>query len=159
MVGLMRGSGTALTCLLLLATVKVADGSPAPASPGVPSSDPAAQDKPAGTTAPAPAQAPGQAQAKPDVAVLFSQPGDEPPRPFVPLHARTVDDRQRSEAVRLYAAARALEDQKAFSDAVALLQQVQKLDPESVAIARRLSRIYLAPWASPSWLSSTAGRY
>ena len=95
------------------------------------------------------AQAPSQAQAKPDVAVLFSQPGDEPPRPFVPLHARTVDDRQRSEAVRLYTAARALEDQKAFSDAVALLQQAQKLDPESVAIARRLSRIYLGALGKP----------
>jgi tetratricopeptide (TPR) repeat protein len=86
---------------------------------------------------------------RPDVAAPFSQPGDDVPRPFVPLQARTVDDRQRTEAVRLYTAARALEDQKAFNDAVALLQQAQKLDPESVAIARRLSRIYLGALGRP----------
>ena len=104
MVGLMRGLGMALTYLLLLAAAKWAEGSPALPPPGVPSIAPAAQDKPAGTSARAQAQA--QSQGKPDVSSLFSQPGDEPPRPFVPLHARTVDDRQRSEAVRLYTAAR-----------------------------------------------------
>jgi tetratricopeptide (TPR) repeat protein len=60
-----------------------------------------------------------------------------------------VDDRQRSEALRLYAAARALEDRGAFSDAVSLLQQAQKLDPESVAIVRRLSRIYVGALGRP----------
>ena len=96
------------------------------------------------TDKPAPA-----ADAKLDVGAFFRQPGDEPPRPFVPLHASTVDDRQRTEALRLYTAARALEDQRSFSEAVALLQQAQKLDPESVAITRRLSRIYLGALGTP----------
>jgi tetratricopeptide (TPR) repeat protein len=83
------------------------------------------------------------------VAAVFSQPGDDPPRPFVPLSASTVDDRQRTEALRLYTAARALEDRGSFADAVALLQQAQKLDPESVAILRRLSRIYIGAMGRP----------
>jgi tetratricopeptide (TPR) repeat protein len=45
--------------------------------------------------------------------------------------------------VRLYSAARALEDRRAWSDAVTLLQEALKLDPDSLAIARRLSRIYI----------------
>ena len=40
-------------------------------------------------------------------------------------------------------AARALEDRKAFAEAVNLLQEANKLDPDSVAIARRLSRLYI----------------
>jgi tetratricopeptide (TPR) repeat protein len=99
------------------------------------------QDAPA---APVPAQ-----RARPDVAPLFSQPGDDPPRPFVPLRASTVDDRQRTEALRLYSAARALEDRRQFNEAVALLQQAQKLDPESVAIPRRLGRIYIGALGRP----------
>jgi tetratricopeptide (TPR) repeat protein len=60
-----------------------------------------------------------------------------------------VDDRQRIEALRLYTAARALEDHGAFADAVSLLQQAQKLDPESVAIVRRLGRIYVGALGRP----------
>ena len=69
--------------------------------------------------------------------------------PFVPLRPSTVDDRRRTEAVRLYSAARALEDQRAWSDAVILLQEAAKLDPDSIAIARRLCRIYVGALGRP----------
>jgi tetratricopeptide (TPR) repeat protein len=101
------------------------------------------------------ARAPGAPRAevvspsRPDVSALFGQQGDDPPRPFVPLRPTTVDDRQQIEAERLYAAARALEDRGAFNDAVALLQQAQKLAPESLAILRRLSRIYIGALSKP----------
>lgn len=42
----------------------------------------------------------------------FAQPGEEPPHPLVPLRPLTVDDRRQTEAVRLFIAARALEDQR-----------------------------------------------
>ncbi len=80
---------------------------------------------------------------------FLAQPGDDPPRPFVPLRPSTVDDRRRTEAVRLYSAARALEDQRNWSDAVILLQQAAKLDPDSIAIARRLCRIYVGALGRP----------
>src|ERR1017187_3898182 len=76
-----------------------------------------------------------------DVSEFFAQPGDDPPRPFVPLRPSTLDDRRRLEAVRLYIAGRALEDRRAWTDAVSLLQEALKLEPDSIAIARRLSRI------------------
>ena len=80
---------------------------------------------------------------------FLGQPGDDPPRPFVPLRPSTVDDRRRIEAVRLDIAARALEDHRKWDDAVALLQQAPKLDPDSVAIARRLGRIYVGALGRP----------
>jgi tetratricopeptide (TPR) repeat protein len=79
----------------------------------------------------------------------FSQPGDDPPRAFVPLRPATVDDRRRIEAVRLYSAARALEDLRRWTDAVSLLQEASKLDPDSVAIPRRLSKIYIGALGRP----------
>ena len=51
--------------------------------------------------------------------------------------------------MRLYSTARALEDQRAWSDAVTLLQEALKLDPDSLAIARRLSRIYIGALGRP----------
>ena len=51
--------------------------------------------------------------------------------------------------MRLYATARGLEDRGSFNEAVVLLQQAQKLDPDSVAIPRRLSRIYLGALGRP----------
>ncbi|MBV8488728.1 MAG: tetratricopeptide repeat protein, partial [Planctomycetaceae bacterium] len=87
--------------------------------------------------------------AKPDAAAFLTQPGDDLPRPFVPLHPGTVEDRQRIEALRLYTTARALEDRGAFGEAVDLLQQALKLDPESVAILRRLNRIYIGALGRP----------
>ena len=134
MVRFMRWPGWALRSLSLLALASFPGGATGSSSPEL------AQAQ----TAPAPA-----AGVKPDVAAVFSQPGDDPPRPFVPLSASTVDDRQRTEALRLYTAARALEDRGSYNDAVALLQQAQKLAPESVAILRRLSRIYIGALGRP----------
>jgi tetratricopeptide (TPR) repeat protein len=99
--------------------------------------------------APAAADKPGQASAPSTAPEFFAQPGEQPAQPFVPLRPSTVDDRRRIEAVRLYSAARALEDQRAWSDAVNLLQEALKLDPDSLAIARRLSRIYIGALARP----------
>ncbi len=89
------------------------------------------------------------ASSRSDTSGLLAQPGDDPARPFVPLRASTVDDRQRIEVVRLYSAARALEDRHEWKDAVSLLQQAIKLDPSSIAVARRLSRIYIGALGRP----------
>lgn len=71
----------------------------------------------------------------------FALPGEDPPMPFVPLHPRTVEDRKRVEALTAFSVARALEDQRSWSEAIALLDQALKLDPNSVTILRRLSRL------------------
>ena len=89
------------------------------------------------------------------------------PASSVPLRPATVEDRRRLEAVRLYTAARGLEDRGLWTDAVALLQEASKLDPDSVAIARRLAKIYigalgrpdLAIAVRPSRPRDRAGRY
>jgi tetratricopeptide (TPR) repeat protein len=86
---------------------------------------------------------------RPELATFFSQPGDDPPRSSLPLRPATVDDRRRLEATRLYTAARALEDRGLWTDAVALLQEASKLDPDSVAIARRLGKIYIGALGRP----------
>ncbi|WP_165250577.1 tetratricopeptide repeat protein [Paludisphaera soli] len=100
--------------------------------------------------APAPkGAAPAEAAPRPDVTELYERLGDDPPKPFVPQNPQTVEDRKRIEAVRLYTAARALEDRRAFADAADVLQEAYKLDPESTAIARRLSRLYVGPLARP----------
>jgi len=91
----------------------------------------------------------GPASSRAGGALLLAQPGDDPARPFVPLRASTVDDRRRLEVVRLYSAARALEDRHAWTDAVSLLQEALKLDPGSIAVARRLSRIYVRALGRP----------
>jgi tetratricopeptide (TPR) repeat protein len=80
---------------------------------------------------------------------FLGQPGDEGAVPFVPLRPSTVDDRRKLEAVRLYTAARALEDQRAWSDAVVLLQEALKLDPDSIAVTRRLCRLYVGALGRP----------
>jgi tetratricopeptide (TPR) repeat protein len=84
-----------------------------------------------------------------DGSLLLLQPGDDLTQPFVPLRPSTVDDRRRVEVVRLYSAARALEDRRAWTDAASLLQEALKLDPESIAVARRLSRIYIGALGRP----------
>ena len=80
---------------------------------------------------------------------ILNQLESDPPGPFVPLKPRTVDEGREIEAVRLYSAARSLEDQRRWSDAAALLQDALKLDPESVAIPKRLSRLYVGPLRNP----------
>jgi len=76
-------------------------------------------------------------------------PDGEEIKPFVPLHPRTVENREETEVVRLFSVARALEARRAFADAAEVLLEAAKLDPDSVAIARRLCRLYLGPLARP----------
>jgi tetratricopeptide (TPR) repeat protein len=84
-----------------------------------------------------------------DIVTFYRQQGEDAPRPFVPLRPSTVDDRRQTEVVRLYSAARALEERRAWADAAALLQQALKLDPDSIAVARRLTRIYIGALGRP----------
>ena len=110
-----------------------------------------AQQPPAASTDPKPDGAAEQpeAKAKLDVSAAFNRPGDDPPRPFVPKNPQTVEDRKRIESIRLFTAARALEDRRSFTEAAKVLEDAFKLDPDSVAIARRLCRLYVGPLASP----------
>jgi tetratricopeptide (TPR) repeat protein len=115
------------------------------------------QPKPEKGSEPAKVERPEAASSKPgqvtdsrtEVLQDFRQLGDDLARPFVPLRPATVEDRKRTEVLRLFGAARALEDRRHWTDAVALLQEALKLDPESVAIARRLSRIYVGALGRP----------
>jgi tetratricopeptide (TPR) repeat protein len=86
---------------------------------------------------------------RPDVSAAFNRPGDDPPLPFVPKDPQTVEDRKRIESIRLFTTARALEDRLSFAEAANVLQEAFKLDPDSVAIARRLSRLYVGPLGRP----------
>ncbi|MHB1557426.1 MAG: tetratricopeptide repeat protein, partial [Isosphaeraceae bacterium] len=100
------------------------------------------------------AKAPAGAAARssgwgPEMAVFFNQPGDDPPRPSMPLRPATVDDRRRLDAIRLFTAARGLEDRGHWNEAAGLLQDALKLDPDSVAIARRLSKLYIGALGRP----------
>src|SRR3954464_1688574 len=70
--------------------------------------------------------------------------GQEPPPPFVPVHPRSAEDQQRVDALRLYVAARALEEQRRLTQAIGLLEQAHQKDPESVAILRRLAMLCFA---------------
>ncbi len=150
MVGAIRWLGAILLSPTLVAGTAAAI-SLVPAHLAAASTTATAQEPAAAPASGPPATSPAATSPvpKPDVAPLFSQPGDDPPRPFVPLHPSTVDDRQRTEALRLYTTARGLEDRGSFQEAVTLLQQAQKLDPDSVAIVRRLSRIYLGALSRP----------
>jgi tetratricopeptide (TPR) repeat protein len=74
----------------------------------------------------------------------FALPGEDPPAPFVPLHPRSVEDQQRIEAVRDYSAARALEFRRNLSDAIDLLEEAHKIEPDSIAVHRRLSELCFA---------------
>lgn len=69
---------------------------------------------------------------------------EDVPQPFVPEHPRTVEDRQRIEAMQAFTAARALEDQRDWQGAIDMLKDALKKDPDSLAILRRLSRLCFA---------------
>ena len=84
-----------------------------------------------------------------DLSEFFAQPGDDPPRAFVPLRPSTTDDRRRREVTRLYSAGRALEDRREWADAVAVLHEALKLEPTSIAVERRLCRIYIGAMGRP----------
>src|SRR5579883_458235 len=154
--GSMRRSGLALTSFVLIAGI-------GQVRPAVGADDPARA--PAQVAEKAKDQgraAAAGAAAKPsdwrsELSKFFNQPGDDPPRPSLPLRPATVEDRRRQEATRLYTAARGLEDRGLWTDAVALLQEALKLDPDSVAIARRLSKIYIGALGRPD-LGNQYGR-
>jgi tetratricopeptide (TPR) repeat protein len=110
---------------------------------------PAAGQESAGKSSTDKANPQQPAPVRSDEKAIVVQPGDDPARPFVPLRPSTVEDRRRIEAVRLYTAARALEDQGAWADAAALLQDALKIDPDSIAVARRLCRLYIGALARP----------
>lgn len=74
----------------------------------------------------------------------FALPGEDPSAPFVPLHPRSVEDRRRIEAVRDYSAARALESRRDLADAIDLLEEAYKIEPDSIAVLRRLSELCFA---------------
>ncbi len=125
MVGSMRWLGAALTGLSLITGIDVLGGNADNLPPEPTAGSSLVQEQ----LAPGVARPAETSGTKPDVASIFSQPGDDPPRPFVPLHPSTVDDRQQTEAMRLYATARGLEDRGSFSDAVVLLQQAAETRP------------------------------
>ena len=76
-----------------------------------------------------------------DRSASFGLPGEDPPPPFVPVHPRTVEDQRQIEAVRDYSVARALEDQKNVVRVDRPAGEALKLEPDSIAILRRLSRL------------------
>ena len=78
---------------------------------------------------------------KPERPPYFTTPGEDPPQPFVPAQPRTVEDRKRIETITAFSVARALEDKRSWSEAITLLEDALKLEPDSVTLLRRLSRL------------------
>ena len=74
-------------------------------------------------------------------AKYYALPGEDAPQVFVPLKPITEDDRKRIEAITDFSVARALEDRRSWSEAVRLLETALKLEPQSVTILRRLSKL------------------
>lgn len=77
------------------------------------------------------------------------QPGTPNPfadstEPFVPLHPRTVEERNRVEAEKAFARARALESERKWSEAVDELKKALADAPASAPILRRLTRLCFA---------------
>jgi tetratricopeptide (TPR) repeat protein len=146
--GSMRRSGLALTSLVLIAglgqgrPVSGADDGPRPQAKADGTDQGQRRAPDAGPVA-------RPSDWRSQLSAFFSRPGEDPPRPALPLRPATVEDRHRLEAIRLYTAARALEDRGLWTDAVALLQEASKLDPDSVAIARRLGKIYIGALGRP----------
>jgi tetratricopeptide (TPR) repeat protein len=79
-----------------------------------------------------------------DLPGRFNLPGEDPPAPFVPRRPRSVEDQKRIEAIRNYSTARALEFHRSLSDAIELLEAAHKIEPDSIAILRRLSELCFA---------------
>ena len=75
---------------------------------------------------------------------LFEQEiGQDFPKPFIPAKPRSVEDGKRLEALQLFTAARAMEENRRFREAVELLEKAQIADPDSLPILRRLSQLLL----------------
>jgi tetratricopeptide (TPR) repeat protein len=130
MVGSIRPYVLGLTCILV----------PAAAAPGRAFGDPQAAEKEAKAKDDG-AKPDNAAVSKEERVKLLALPGEDPPQPFVPARPRTVEDRKRIEALTAYSAARALEGKRSWSEAIALLEGALKLDPDSVTVLRRLSRL------------------
>ncbi|WP_169979471.1 tetratricopeptide repeat protein [Tautonia rosea] len=71
-----------------------------------------------------------------------SHPLIDQPELFIPKTPRTSEDIEQFDTLRLYAAGRAMEARREWTAAVELLERARELEPESVAILRRLSRLY-----------------
>ena len=134
MVRSIRGPLAGLSCLLALATTATAHAVLAADDPP----EAAAKDKSKAADKP---QAKPDAASKAERARFFGLPGEDPPQPFVPLRPRTVEDRQRVEALTEFSVARAMEDRRNWTEAIALLEKALKREPDSVTILRRLSRL------------------
>src|SRR5262249_32039433 len=78
----------------------------------------AGKDEPSGAQEAKPKAAPARQENGLNLSEFFAQPGDDPPKAFVPLRPSTTDDRRRLDVVRLYSTGRALEDRRAWTDAV-----------------------------------------
>jgi tetratricopeptide (TPR) repeat protein len=165
MVESIRGFRLALTSLLWIGASVAAspfstasagqDAGAAPA-PGETSGRAKAEAEEGGRTArdrdqdaPKPGSETPNGDARSHLSDLLSRLEMDPPGPFVPLRPRTVEEGRRIEAIRLYTGARSLEDQGRRAEAAAMLQEALKLDPESVAIPKRLSRLYVGPLRNP----------
>ena len=124
-----------LTALLGIHTRSSAGADPPAALPPAtaPATSPADETK---TKAPAPGDL-----ARPDHSLELARPGEEPVRRFVPLHPRGVEERKRNEAVVAFSVARALEERHEWAQAITVLEDARKLDPDSITILRRLSRL------------------
>lgn len=66
---------------------------------------------------------------------------DDQPEPFVPLHPRTSQDRQRLQILQQYVEARVLENQQRLTEAISSLEKARLEDPKSTAILKRLARL------------------
>jgi tetratricopeptide (TPR) repeat protein len=154
MVESIRGFRLALTSLLWIGasiaafTTSTASAGQAPAPVESKDKD-ASKAKDRDAANPKPETEDSKEDARTGLADVLSRLENDPPGPFVPLKPRTVEEGRRIDAIRLYSAARSLEDQGQRAEAAALLQEALKLDPESVAIPKRLSRLYVGPLRNP----------
>ncbi|RLT09660.1 MAG: hypothetical protein DWI24_09575 [Planctomycetota bacterium] len=69
---------------------------------------------------------------------------DDLPTIFVPAHPATVSDKRQLEMAELFVAARAHESRRQWNEALELLSQCSKLDPENLAVLKRMSRLNFA---------------
>lgn len=69
---------------------------------------------------------------------------EDPPALFIPAHPSTLEDKKIIELTELYATARAHESRREWNEAIEILDQCIKIDPENVAVLKRLSRLNLA---------------
>jgi len=74
----------------------------------------------------------------------YALPGQDEPKPFVPLHPRTTEDRKRVDALRLFSAARAMEEHRRWTEAIDLLEQAIAADPDAIPALRRLGKLCFA---------------